>query len=402
MPSPRDSGGPGDGPGITPEPAPGPVTPDWNAPSGHSQPGTSKAEKEHQGKATKTSGKRGGKAVDPFLIDVAHDSLREATEKARAAAAAADRAHRRADRASAVERRTQAELASAFKAQARADQVAGRVVRLMNANPTGGALLADPAIAGFVTADLAPDPNTYQQQSQTLTNLVENVSDDLVQAQSGVARLEAAQLASLQQEAEAERAVARAKTSQASALRAQKQAKKVFLRLATGSKVSAKEAWWISQFASGDLGRYLASLSGGPTVDMRLARPNDGYITSPFGMRMHPVLHEYKLHSGTDFSGGSLGITAAASGEVVRAGFDVAYGNYVVIWHGSYQDESVATLYAHCATLAVKEGDRIAVGDPIGQIGAPAMPLGRIYTLRCGLPDDPSTPNSSCASYPQP
>jgi murein DD-endopeptidase MepM/ murein hydrolase activator NlpD len=275
-----------------------------------------------------------------------------------------------------VERRTEAELMSAVQTQSRADEAAGRVVRLMNANPTGGALLVDPTIAGFVTADLSPDPKAYQQQSQTLTNLVQTVSGDLIQAESSVARLEAAQLASLQREAEAERAVARAKTVQAAALRAQKLAKKVFLRLATGSRVNAEEAWWINQFASGDLGEYLASLSGGPTVDMRLAMPNNGYVTSPFGMRMHPVLHEYKLHSGTDFSGGSPAITAAASGEVVRAGFDVAYGNYVVIWHGNYHGESVATLYAHCASLAVREGDGVDVGEPIGQIGATGYATG--------------------------
>ncbi len=392
VPSPRDSVGHGDGTGGVPRPAPEPATSDWDAPSGDSHTGAPKPKQDGRGKGTKDSERHAGKAIDPFLIDIAHDSLREATDKARAAAEAAARAHRRADRAAALERRTEAELASAFKTQSRADQAAGRLVRLMNADPTGGALLVDPTIAGFVTADLSPDPNTYQQQSQTLTNLVETVSGDLISAGSSVARLEAAQLAALQRGAEANRAVARAKIIEASALRAQKQAKKVFLRLAAGSRFNAEEAWWINQFASGDLGRYLASLSGGPTVDMHLAMPNDGYITSPFGMRMHPVLQEYKLHSGTDFSGGDLGIGAAASGEVVRAGFDVAYGNYVVIWHGSYQGEPVATLYAHCATLAVKAGDRVDVGDPIGQIGATGYATGphlHFEVRLAGRPVDP-------------
>ena len=43
-----------------------------------------------------------------------------------------------------------------------------------------------------------------------------------------------------------------------------------------------------------------------------------GYITSPYGMRLHPILHVWKLHDGTDF-GAACGtpVHAAASGTIV-------------------------------------------------------------------------------------
>jgi murein DD-endopeptidase MepM/ murein hydrolase activator NlpD len=114
----------------------------------------------------------------------------------------------------------------------------------------------------------------------------------------------------------------------------------------------------------------LDGLNAGPRFDLRFVRPSDGYTSSPFGMRMHPILHTYKLHSGTDFAGGNGSIYAAAAGKVVAAGFDVAYGNYIVIYHGQSAGRSVATLYAHCASLGVGQGDRVKAGELIAKVGA--------------------------------
>ena len=109
-------------------------------------------------------------------------------------------------------------------------------------------------------------------------------------------------------------------------------------------------------------------------------------------MRMHPILHEYKLHTGTDFAGGDGRIHAAAGGTVVRAGYDVAYGNYVVIWHGQYNGWSVATLYAHSAALYVHKGQRVQTGDVIGLVGATGYATGphlHFEVRLAGRPVDP-------------
>ena len=111
-------------------------------------------------------------------------------------------------------------------------------------------------------------------------------------------------------------------------------------------------------------------------------------------MRLHPILHTYKLHSGTDFSGGSGTIRAAADGTVVRAAYDVAYGNYVVIWHGNSAGRSVATLYAHCSSLGVQQGDRVSMGESIAMVGSTGYTTGPHlhFEVRIdGRPVDPET-----------
>ena len=68
-----------------------------------------------------------------------------------------------------------------------------------------------------------------------------------------------------------------------------------------------------------------------------MAWPVPGYytITSQFGMRTHPITGIYKLHTGTDI-GAPYGaeFIAANDGVVVKASYNSAYGNMVIIDHG--------------------------------------------------------------------
>jgi murein DD-endopeptidase MepM/ murein hydrolase activator NlpD len=248
-----------------------------------------------------------------------------------------------------------------------------RAIRLINASPVGNVIATDPTAAALIASEESPD--TYLQQGTVLTGLSESISTDLSDAEGDFAELETAQVEALSREQEASDALARAKAAQRVAQRAQTQAQRVFLRV-VGGKPGTEEAWWVSHFASSELGQMLAGLEGGPNITLRMARPNSGTITSPYGMRQHPILHTYKLHSGTDFAGGSSAITAAADGTVVRSTYDVAYGNYIVIWHGQSGGRSVATLYAHCSSVRVQEGDRVRAGQLIGIIGSTGYTTG--------------------------
>lgn len=59
-------------------------------------------------------------------------------------------------------------------------------------------------------------------------------------------------------------------------------------------------------------------------------------------------------------------IVASAGGTVIQAGNKSnGYGNCVIIDHGN----SIATLYGHCDSLAVKAGDNVAQGQVVGYIG---------------------------------
>jgi murein DD-endopeptidase MepM/ murein hydrolase activator NlpD len=102
-------------------------------------------------------------------------------------------------------------------------------------------------------------------------------------------------------------------------------------------------------------------------------KPCPGRITSTFGMRYHPVLHVRKLHTGVDF-GAPRGtpIHAAAAGVVIIAGYNRGYGNCVIIDHGG----GISTLYGHCSSLAVSEGQSVKQGQVIGRVGSTGYATG--------------------------
>lgn len=101
------------------------------------------------------------------------------------------------------------------------------------------------------------------------------------------------------------------------------------------------------------------------------ANPAMGEITSPFGMRVHPVFGYSKLHDGTDISGGSgnsdVGqpVYAASGGTVTVSPEEWAGPHLVTIDHGN----GVKTLYGHMSAATVKSGDRVAPGTKVGEIG---------------------------------
>ncbi len=93
--------------------------------------------------------------------------------------------------------------------------------------------------------------------------------------------------------------------------------------------------------------------------------------TSGFGMRVHPVTGEYKLHTGVDFAAPSgTHILAAADGRVAFAGPASGYGHLILIEH-TVDGQRVATGYAHMYAdgIHVVAGDTVVAGQYIGDIG---------------------------------
>lgn len=104
-----------------------------------------------------------------------------------------------------------------------------------------------------------------------------------------------------------------------------------------------------------------------------LAAPADGAITSTFGLRMHPIFHTMRMHTGVDFAGDTgAPIRAAADGVVVVAGDRGGYGNAVILDHGG----ALATLYAHQSRIVVSVGQAVTRGTVIGYIGATGFATG--------------------------
>ena len=106
-----------------------------------------------------------------------------------------------------------------------------------------------------------------------------------------------------------------------------------------------------------------------------MAWPVPGYtrITSDFGMRLHPTLHVYKLHTGIDIGAPMrANFIAATDGVVIKAGYNVAYGNMVIIDHGG----GISTLYAHGDEILVTVGQTVKRGDIILKVGSTGYSTG--------------------------
>jgi murein DD-endopeptidase MepM/ murein hydrolase activator NlpD len=108
-----------------------------------------------------------------------------------------------------------------------------------------------------------------------------------------------------------------------------------------------------------------------------LSKPVSAPITSPYGMRFHPILHVNKLHDGTDF-GAACGtpVHAAAGGVIVDQYFNGGYGNRVILNNGLKRGSSIVTTYNHLSKFARGKGDKVNRGDVIGYVGTTGYSTG--------------------------
>ncbi len=102
---------------------------------------------------------------------------------------------------------------------------------------------------------------------------------------------------------------------------------------------------------------------------------NGARLSSPFGMRKHPIDGYNKMHRGTDFAAPTgTPIMASGDGVVKKAGWCGGGGNCVKIKHNStYQ-----TIYAHMSKFArgIKAGVRVKQGQTIGYVGSTGKSTG--------------------------
>ena len=102
---------------------------------------------------------------------------------------------------------------------------------------------------------------------------------------------------------------------------------------------------------------------------------NGARLSSPFGMRKHPIDGFNKMHRGTDFAA-PMGTPIMASGDgiIKKAGWCGGGGNCIKIKHNStYQ-----TVYAHMSKFArgIKVGVRVKQGQTIGYVGSTGKSTG--------------------------
>lgn len=114
-------------------------------------------------------------------------------------------------------------------------------------------------------------------------------------------------------------------------------------------------------------------------------------ISSTFGRRRHPVYGNVRMHTGVDFAAkkGTL-VRSTAPGRIQFIGWRGGYGRVVEISHGS----DTLTRYAHLSAVpeGLANGQRVAAGDVIGQVGASGTATGpnlHYEVLVDGRPTDP-------------
>jgi murein DD-endopeptidase MepM/ murein hydrolase activator NlpD len=102
---------------------------------------------------------------------------------------------------------------------------------------------------------------------------------------------------------------------------------------------------------------------------------NGARLSSPFGMRKHPIDGFNKMHQGTDFAAPKgTPIMASGDGIIKKAGWCGGGGNCVKIKHNStYQ-----TIYAHMSKFAknIRSGVRVKQGQVIGYVGSTGKSTG--------------------------
>ncbi len=129
-----------------------------------------------------------------------------------------------------------------------------------------------------------------------------------------------------------------------------------------------------------------------------MAWPVPGYttITSQYGMRTHPITGVYKLHTGTDISA-PIGATfvAANDGIVVKAEYNTAYGNMVMIDHGG----GISTLYAHGSEILVSVGQTVFKGTAVLKVGSTGYSTGPHAHFEVRVNGNPVQPLDYITSY---
>jgi murein DD-endopeptidase MepM/ murein hydrolase activator NlpD len=134
-------------------------------------------------------------------------------------------------------------------------------------------------------------------------------------------------------------------------------------------------------------GLYRYRVPGSPEVDyldptgrssqkFLMRRPvAEGRISSPFGLRLHPILGYSRPHNGVDWAATrGTPIMATGDGTIVSAGARSGYGNRVEIQHAN----GYTTAYNHMARIArgIAPGARVRLGQVIGAVGTTGLSTG--------------------------
>lgn len=112
-------------------------------------------------------------------------------------------------------------------------------------------------------------------------------------------------------------------------------------------------------------------------------------VSSPFGMRHHPVLRRRRMHRGADIAvPRGTPVYAATSGVVLHAGRDAVNGKFVKVDHGF----GISTVYCHLSKTGAKPGARLEHGDLVGHSGSSGRVTGPHLHYEIKIDGEPVNP----------
>lgn len=125
-----------------------------------------------------------------------------------------------------------------------------------------------------------------------------------------------------------------------------------------------------------------------------VGRPTaEGKVTSDFGMRIHPITGQYKMHEGIDIAATQgTPVKSTKEGKVTQVGFEGGYGNFVEVDHGG----GYKTRYAHLSATSVSVGQPVSANQEVGKVGSTGRSTGphlHYELLKDGRKINPNSPD---------
>ena len=150
-------------------------------------------------------------------------------------------------------------------------------------------------------------------------------------------------------------------------------------------------AVWYAGKSEGDKGGYYTP-EGKNLRKAFLRSPLEfSRVTSGFGMRMHPIMQQWRAHRGIDYAAPTgTRVRAVGDGVVEFSGRQGGYGNLVVLKHAG----QFSSAYAHLSAIAhgTRRGARIAQGEIIGYVGQTGWATGPHLHYEFRIAGEPRNP----------
>ncbi|MDG5816428.1 M23 family metallopeptidase [Chitinispirillales bacterium ANBcel5] len=97
------------------------------------------------------------------------------------------------------------------------------------------------------------------------------------------------------------------------------------------------------------------------------------HITSPYGMRRHPITGVRSMHWGVDYRAATgTPVYAVAEGVVVKSAYNRTNGNYIAVRHS----DNYTSYYLHLHRRSVRRGQRVQSRQVIGTVGSTGLSTG--------------------------